>query len=213
MRIALALVLSATCAGAPAAQSQRGAARSHRAPDAPAGNSAERRQAVLSAARRIMLAVRYCAVISSGESRWPQARTVDPFPPDEADERMRVWFATNPSSRKVAQIRRQPRVTLHYFDAHAPEQGYATLLGRARLVNDKAEKARRWKEGWEAYWPDRGDSYLLVEVTPERIEVFSPKHGVAADPVTWQPAAVEMPRRKRREAPARSPAATPRLRR
>lgn len=155
----------------------------------PAGPDA-RERAVTDAARSIMVALRYAIVVTNGDSPgWPQARPIDAFAPDE---RLVVWFATNPKSRKVAQLRRDPHVTLHYFDVRAPELGYVTLFGRARLVDDAAEKQKRWKEGWEAFWPDRGASYLLVEVTPERVEVFSPKHGIEADPVTWRPAAVPL---------------------
>ena len=144
------------------------------------------RERLLGVAREIMQAARYCAVITVDEAGWPQARTIDAFAPDET---MVVWFATNPKSRKVAQIQKDPRVTLYYFDVRS--QGYVTLLGRARLVNDKAEKSTRWKEGWEAFWPDRDASYLLVEVTPERLEVVSPTHGIGTDPVTWKPFTVE----------------------
>jgi general stress protein 26 len=140
------------------------------------------RDELIGAARQIMTAARYCAVITVDEAGRPQARTIDAFEPDMA---MVVWFATNPKSRKVAQIRRDPRVTLYYFDPGS--QGYVTLFGRARLVDDPAEKRARWKPGWEAFYPDRQASYLLVAVTPERLEVMSPKLGIGGDPTTWTP--------------------------
>jgi general stress protein 26 len=140
------------------------------------------RDQLLAAARDAMSAIRYCALISLDAAGRPNARVVDAFAPDEE---MTVWFATNPKSRKVAEIRRDPRVTLFYFDPQAPEQGYVTIAGRARLVDDPAEKERRWKEGFEAFWPDRGEGYLLVEVTPERLEISSASHGIANDAVTW----------------------------
>lgn len=145
--------------------------------------------AVLAAARAVMQAVRYCALITSDASGVAQARTMDAFPPDEG---LVVWMATNPRSRKVEQLRRDARVTLHYYDAGAPDLGYVTLYGRARLIDARAEKQARWKEGWEAFWPDRDGSYLLIEVTPERVEVFSPRHRIEADPVTWKPAGADL---------------------
>lgn len=150
------------------------------------------RTEILAAARETMEAVRFCAVITLDAAGRPNARVVDAFAPGED---MVVWFATNPKSRKVAEIRRDPRVTLYYFDPQAPEQGYVTLLGRARLVDDPAEKKKRWKEGWEGFWPDRGAGYLLVEVTPDRIEVANPKRGIDNDPVTWAVPAADFPRR------------------
>ncbi|HVR44287.1 MAG TPA: pyridoxamine 5'-phosphate oxidase family protein [Thermoanaerobaculia bacterium] len=151
------------------------------------------RAALLGAAREIMTAVRYPAVVTVDASGRPQARVVDAFDPEPG---MTVWFATNPKSRKVAQIRIDPRVTLYYFDPRDPGQGYVTLLGRARLVNEESEKQARWKEGWEAFWPDRGAGYLLVEVTPERLEIVSPDRGIDGDPVTWAPPAVELGRER-----------------
>lgn len=145
------------------------------------------REALIAAARDIMTSARYCSVLTVGGDGRPQARVVDTFAP-EAD--MTVWFATNPASRKVADLRRDDRVTLHCFDARAPENGYVTLFGRGRLVDDPAEKAKRWKPGWEAFWPDRGAGYLLVAITPERLEVVSPKRGIDGDPRTWQPPGV-----------------------
>lgn len=176
--IGLACVIGLACASSAAGQ-------------APA-SARPTRAALLEVARSIMDASRYCAVITVDASGWPQARTMDVFPPDD---QMVVWFATNPKSRKVAQIQRDARVTLYYFDTQS--MGYVTLLGRARLVDDPAEKKKRWKDGWEAFWPDRDKSLLLVEVTPERLEVVSPGHGVEGDPVTWAPPVVEFPSAKR----------------
>jgi general stress protein 26 len=153
------------------------------------GTAAPAPEAIVGAARDLMQAVRYCAVVSVDAAGQPQARTMDVFPPDE---NMVVWFATNPKSRKVDQIRKNPRVTVHCYDAHAPELGYVSIQGRARLVTDPAEKQRRWKEGWEVHWPNRDEGYLLVVITPERLEMFSPKHGILADAVTWQPAGTNL---------------------
>lgn len=143
------------------------------------------RRSMLDAARAIMTKVGICSVITVDETGRPQARAIDVFPPDD---QMVVWFATNPKTRKVAQIKRDPRVTLYYYDPTAME--YVTLLGRARLVADPAEKQKRWKDSFRAFWPDRGEGYLLVEVTPERLEVVSPTRKIFNDPITWQPPAV-----------------------
>lgn len=137
-------------------------------------------------AREIIEAANYVALISLDANGHPQARVMDPFPPEDD---MTVWLATNPRSRKVEQIRADTRVTLYYFDASG--LGTVTLMGTARLVNDSAEKARRWKAGWEAFYPDRDSSYLLIEVRPDRMEVVSVKHGLRGDPVTWTPDRVE----------------------
>jgi general stress protein 26 len=138
------------------------------------------------AARELIAGAKYGTLITLGPDGHSQARTVENLPP-EAD--FSVWFATTPRTRKVAEIRRDPRVTMHWFDP--AKMGYVTLIGRARLVNDSAEKARRWKPGWEAFYPDWNRDYLLVQVRPLRLEVVSPAHGISGDSLTWRPPAIE----------------------
>ena len=147
------------------------------------------RQRVLAAAREVMLAAGNCALITLDADGVPQARAMDPFPP-EAD--LSVWLATNPGTRKVAQMRRDERVTLYYFDREGG--GYVTLVGTVRLVSDPAEKARLWKPEWSAFYSaaNRGDDYLLIEFRPDRLEIVSLAHGIASDPQAWKPEIVDL---------------------
>lgn len=143
------------------------------------------RQTLISSAREIMETARNCALITRDSAGRARARTMDPFSPDE---NMVVWFGTNANSSKVADIRRHPRVTLYYFDRESG--AYVTIYGIARLVNDRAEKAKRWKEEWTNFYPDREKTYLLIAVTPERLEVVSEKKGILGDARTWKPPTV-----------------------
>ena len=128
---------------------------------------------LMAVAREIMKAARYCALITVDESGQPYARTMDPFWPDDDGV---IWFGTNPNSRKVKHIRHDSRVVLYYFDSEAP--GYVSIAGSARLVNDPKEKALRWKKEWQAFYPDRDNSYLLIAVEPKNLEVVSEKHNI-----------------------------------
>lgn len=148
------------------------------------------RDALISAAREVMTTTRYCALITTGRNGRAHARTMDAFAPEDD---MTVWLATNPRSRKVAEIRRNPKVTLYYFDRDSA--AYVTIYGIARLVNDKGEKAKRWKEDWKTFYPDRDKSYLLIKVTPERLEVVNVNKGIVGTSPTWQPLSVDFPRR------------------
>lgn len=144
------------------------------------------REELVAAAREVMISARYCALITLSTSGRAQARTLDPFPPDE---NMAVWLGTNPRSRKVAAIRRNPRVTLYYFDPEA--QAYVAINGIARLVNDPKLKMKWWKDEWKAFYPDRAKDYLLINVTPEKLEVVNEKKGIVGDLHTWKPPSVE----------------------
>ena len=149
------------------------------------------RQTLIATAQEIMKAARYCALITLDSNGRVHARTMDPFPPEE---NMVVWLATNPKSRKVAEIRRHHHVTLYYFVRD--DQAYVTISGRARIVRDAAEKARHWKDEWKDFYPDR--NYRLIAVTPERLELISVKQGIIGDSITWTPPAVKFRNRKAR---------------
>ena len=144
------------------------------------------RAELLSVAREVMAAAPYVALATvDGEGR-PAVRAMDAIAPDDD---MVVWLATNPRSRKVDQMRAQPRVALHYLDADGP--GYVTLIGIVRMVDEPAEKSRHWKESWTPFYADRAESVLLMAVTPLWLEVVSVPHGVNGDPDDWRADIVE----------------------
>ena len=144
---------------------------------------------VLAAAADLMQAARYCTFVTIDEEGQPRARMVDPFP---REKDMTVWMATKAATRKVAQIRKNPRATLLCFDG--AKKGYVTLLGTAAIVDDPAEKARRWKPEWKDFYDDenRGKDYILIRLKPTRLEVLSPAHGLGNDPRTWLPPSLEL---------------------
>jgi general stress protein 26 len=151
------------------------------------------KDALISTAREIMISARYCALITTDAAGRVHARTMDAFPPEND---MKVWFGTNPRSRKVKEIRRHPRITLYYFVRE--DQAYVSLTGTARLVDDAREKAARFKDDWKAFYPDRTRDYMLIEFTPEKMEVVSVEKGIVGDASTWQTPTVLFTRRKPR---------------
>lgn len=148
------------------------------------------RAKLITAAREIMTAVRYGTLVTIGVDGQPQARIVDAFAPDSA---LTVWIGTNAATRKVAEITRDSRITLMYFSPSTFE--YVTLIGTAVLDSNATHKAAHWKPDWARLYKDeyRGPDYLLIKVTPSRIEVVSTRRGIANDPVTWRPASVDLP--------------------
>lgn len=137
------------------------------------------------AAREIMASAVTCNLITLDRQGSPRSRMMDPFPPDDD---LTVWFGTNPDSRKVEQIRNDPRVNLYY---PAPDHsGYVTINGMAKLVDDPEEKANRWKSGWAEFYPAYPGGYMLIKVTPVRMEVVSYPHGLVGDTLTWEPPSI-----------------------
>jgi general stress protein 26 len=152
--------------------------------------SAAERARIVQGAKDVMKKAHYAALITLGEDGHPQSRTVDPFAPEDG---LTVWIATNPITRKVGQIKKDARVTLYYFDPSGP--GYVTLLGKAELVSSAAEKKKRWKEEWSAFYKNknRGDDYQLIRVKPFRLEIVSIAAGIGSDPKAWRPVIISLP--------------------
>ncbi len=143
------------------------------------------RDSLLTIARTIIDSARCRILITVDESGKPQARTMSPFPPEE---NMVIWLGTNPRSRKVKQIKNNPNVMVYYYDTKG--LSYVSVAGQARIVNDPEKKTHYWKNSWTQYYPDPGKDYILIEVTPERMEICSFKYKLFWD-LEGKPAFVE----------------------
>jgi general stress protein 26 len=126
------------------------------------------RDSLLTYARIIIDSAKCRVFVTVDEEGKPQARTMSPFPPED---NWVIWLGTFPTSRKVKQIQNNPNVVVFYYDTKG--MSYVSISGKARLVNDANLKAKYWREGWQRYYPDRDKQYILIEVTPERLEVCS----------------------------------------
>jgi len=139
------------------------------------------RESIVATAREMISGVRFGTLITLDESGHPQARTMEPFQPED---NMVVWFGTNRHSGKVEEIEADSRATLHY---QMPDgKGYVTMTGHASLVDESAEKEKRWMPQWSAFYPDREEMYVLIKFVPDRLEVVSYPHGLIGDSVTWE---------------------------
>tara|TARA_R110002072_G_scaffold3830_1_gene27228 strand:+ start:1993 stop:2493 length:501 start_codon:yes stop_codon:yes gene_type:complete len=140
---------------------------------------------ILALARDVIAKVRYGALISVGEQGQPRSRIVDAFPPD--DEFV-IFVATKPNTRKVKQIRHNPKVSLFYFDPES--RNYVSVMGLATLVDEKAIKlAMRREADSDRIYPGFPDDYLLIKIVPSVVEGLLP--GYRGDKETWMPARVE----------------------
>lgn len=149
------------------------------------------RDAIIKAARAVIAAARYATLATVDElGGSPQTRVVDPFEP-EPD--FTIWIGTNSETRKLQQIARNPRVSLLYFDA--PRQHYVSIVGVAAVVRDASEKSRRFKPEWKAFYSNggSGDDYVLIKITPSRLEIVAESLGMKNDPKTWRPVSTTLP--------------------
>ena len=142
---------------------------------------------LISAARELMETTRYCALITLDISGYPQARTMDPFPPDED---MVVWLGTNKNSRKVREIRTDSRVTLYYEAANG--SGYVVIQGNAYLINDPEIIEKYWKEEWDQFYQNKDSTFTLIKVIPKKLEIINYEHGITGSSKTWAVPHIEL---------------------
>jgi general stress protein 26 len=144
------------------------------------------RDTLIAAAMNIMEQTRFCVLVTLDESGYPRARAMDPFMPDE---NMVIWMGTGPQTRKAKDIKKDPRVTLYYD--HPQKAGYVVVYGTAKLVDDMELKGKWFKEEWARFYEDREKEYILIAVTPKRIEVLDYTKGIVGDPKTWISPSIE----------------------
>jgi general stress protein 26 len=144
------------------------------------------RDTLLTAAKDIIAETRYCALITLDTGGHPQARTMDPFPPQDD---MVIWLGTNPQSRKVREICNDPRVTLYY---EAPNGGgYVVIKGQAHIIDNAEMKLKYWKTEWEQFYPDNKDNYILIKVVPQKLEIIDYRHDIMGESDTWAVPSIE----------------------
>ncbi len=140
------------------------------------------------AIRAIVAADPTAALVTVDSDGQPRTRSVDVRPLDDS---WIFWVASNPNTLNVAQIVAHPKVTL-YFNVDG-EGSYVSVMGTARLVDDPEVVASiSWREeaARDAFWPEFPEDYLLIEITPDWIEVIGA--GIDADATTWRPQALEI---------------------
>ena len=87
---------------------------------------------------------------------------------------MSVWVATSAKSRKVQQIRKNPKVSLAFV---VPPQGdqAVTIIGEAEIVSDMEEKKKVWKLAAydpAQFWPDgpETEDYCVLKINIKQVE-------------------------------------------
>ena len=85
---------------------------------------------------------------------------------DGHEQDLLIYFSTNTSSAKIAQIRANPRVGVYFCD---PPQFHGLMLsGVVEIVTDPQLKRQFWQEGWKVYYPAGVDDpdYTLLRLSP-----------------------------------------------
>ena len=116
----------------------------------------------------------------------PRVRTVSPIVEDD----MSMWITTRSTSRKVGQLRENPKICLAFVEPPDGDNA-VTVIGEAQIVPDLEKKKRVWKLAPFAlyeHFPDGPDSddFCVLKIVVKRIEwreigtgalrIYQPKH-------------------------------------
>jgi general stress protein 26 len=143
--------------------------------------SSVNRDTILTAAREIIRETTYCALVTVDSTGQPQVRTMNPFP---ANDELITWFATSRSSRKVREIKNNPKVCVYYSD-HISAKGYVSITGIAEVIDDKNLLLKMKRDYWKNI-PNWENIFVLIKIVPETLEVINYKHGLSNAPGTFR---------------------------
>jgi general stress protein 26 len=78
------------------------------------------------------------------------------------------WFCSNTSSKKVAQIQKNPKAGLYFYDEKTFEG--LMITGEAEISYDDAKRKQFWNDGMKIYYPlgCTDPDYVLIKFTASR---------------------------------------------
>jgi len=119
--------------------------------------------------RRRIAGATWANLITMGPEGYPRARAMEDH---NVGEDFIFFFETDASTRKLAEIAANPKVSISYYCPD--ERDYICIFGNAEIVMDNDLKAARWREGWENYWPagPTDPGYVVVRITAKALEYF-----------------------------------------
>lgn len=89
---------------------------------------------------------------------------------DNEANRLGVWFTTNTSSAKIAEIRENGKAAAYYT---VPREFRGVMLaGDLEIIEDPAITHFFWQENWTMYYPKGKDDpdYSIVRLHPRRVK-------------------------------------------
>jgi general stress protein 26 len=134
----------------------------------------------LSAARETVAAVPVCWLATRSLEGGTNARAVSSSAGPPGSDEWTRRFLVRRSSRKVAEMRAAPLVTLAY--QHPSGDRYIALGSRATIIEDVAEMRTMWTRDLDAHFPPgfADANMIVIQVDVDRIEVHV--RGLTAEP-------------------------------
>ena len=134
----------------------------------------------LTAARETIAAVPVCWLATRSLEGGTNARAVSSSAGPPGSDEWTRRFLVRRSSRKVAEMRAAPLVTLAF--QHPSGDRYIALGGRATIIEDVAEMRTMWSSDLDAHFPlgFADANMIVIQVDVDRIEVHA--RGLTPEP-------------------------------
>lgn len=137
---------------------------------------------LLAGASSAIAGVPFCWLVSATEDGFANVRPMGRLM-DGAGVRRDEWtmrFITDGRSRKAAELRRDPRVTIVLENDRS--LAFVTLFGTARLYESEPDVRARWTSAYAGLFPTETDraNVMFVEVDVDRMELWI--RGVTPEP-------------------------------
>jgi general stress protein 26 len=134
----------------------------------------------LAAARETITAVPICWLATRSIAGGTNARAVSPSAGAPGSDLWTRRFLVRRSSRKVAEMRAAPLVTLAYQDSSGDR--FVALGGQATIIDDVAEMRTMWSSERDAQFPPgfADANMIVIRVDADRIEIHA--RGLTPEP-------------------------------
>jgi general stress protein 26 len=126
---------------------------------------------LLDAARETIAAVPVCWLVTRSVEGGTNARAVSSSAGSPRSDQWTRRFLVRRSSRKVAEMREAPMVTLAF--QHPSGERYIALRGRATIIDDVVEMRTMWSSDLDSHFPPgfADANMIVIQVDVDRIEV------------------------------------------
>ena len=153
------------------------------------GEDADEVSRLLAAAAAKIARTPICWLVAAADAGGVRPRPMGRLPRDADDDPWTLRFITNGASPKAAAMRRDADVSVIF--QNDSDEVFAVVAGKARLIEDKAEIAKRWSAAYDAFFPDGPDrsSAIFVAIDAVRLELWI--RGVTPEPFGMRTTIVE----------------------
>ncbi len=92
---------------------------------------------------------------------------------EQEENPLTVYITTHKSSEKMAELRGNPKGSLHFSKPNIYRG--ATFTGHFEVVEDVEFRRKLWQDGWLLYYPEGAESedYVVLKFSPVKVKSYN----------------------------------------